>query len=90
MLPSGVSSSFVDKGAAKMFLDNRSRTTLRSPTISRTKGPMIKRQLTNRRIDDDPSCNSDGHEPQSILALIKKGVLVRAYSDLIKSAAAMG
>ena len=50
---------------------------------------MIKTQVTNRRIDDDPSCDSDGHELAVILALIQRGTLVRAYSILIKSAVAM-
>lgn len=50
---------------------------------------MIKTQVTNRRINDDPSSDSDGHELDMILALIQNGALVRAYSILIKSAVAM-
>jgi hypothetical protein len=51
---------------------------------------MTKTQVTNRRINDDPWCDSDGYDLDMILALIRKGALVRAYSVLIKSAVAMG
>jgi hypothetical protein len=89
MRPSRFSNSRGDKGAAKTLLDNRSRTKLRNPTISRVAGPKIKTQVSNRRICDNPSCDSDEHELWIILALIKKGTLVHAYSVLIKSAVAM-
>jgi hypothetical protein len=43
-------SLFGDTGAARMFLDNRSRITLKRATINKTAGPMIKMQVTNTRI----------------------------------------
>jgi len=55
-----------------MPLVSKSRTTLKNPITSRTAGPPIKTQVTNTRIDDDPSCDSDGHDLATTLALIQK------------------
>jgi len=37
--------------------DNKSRTKLKSPTISRATSPMAKAQIMNSRICDDPMWN---------------------------------
>jgi hypothetical protein len=55
-----------------MLLDNKSRTTLKNPMISRAAGPMIKTQITNTRITMLP------RTIRMTLALIQKGTLVHA------------
>jgi hypothetical protein len=47
-----------------MPLDNRSRTKLKNPTISRTVNPTIKTHVTNTRINEDPTC--DSHFPPAL------------------------